>query len=646
MGDDVYAKLRERHDSRNSGFSQLIRSSFDDALPQFAANSIDLLHIDGRHYYDDVKHDFDSGKDKLSDRAVVLFHDTNVRERDFGVFRLWDELRAQYPAFEFLHGHGLGVLGVGAALPEPLKLLFGAAANADRCTQVREIYARLGSAVEERYLFSIQEAALRRSEEELTKRRQIGTTPEHRPSVHAANMQNRSASSRWLPRTIVGKAIDAPRAISRRWRRSWQKRFGAGVAGTEERAFDNRILSNARYRKYLTSRLMLSAAPALPRGFVDRIRKRMEKNSFFANADYQNWIAKHDTLSDVDRALIRKHIDQFAVRPKFSVLMPVYNTPERYLLEAIDSVRRQLYPDWELCIVDDASTAAHIRPIIEKSSREDARIKPVFRPVNGGIAAASNNALAIASGNWVVLADHDDVLAEHSLYMTAEVLNREPSAAIIYSDEDHIDEHGLRSNPYFKPDWSYDLFLGQNLINHQGAYRADLARQVNGFRENFDGSQDWDFALRVLDVTTTETIHHIPAILYHWRQIPSSFSHTSLTRAKDAAYRAVNEHLVRTKQLATASPQGTSSFVRVRRHLPEVRPLVSIVIPTKDHCDLLSKCVGGLLERTDYAPIEIVIVNNGSSQTDTLDLLDRLKSISNVKVLDDPRPLITHSSST
>jgi hypothetical protein len=305
------------------------------------------------------------------------------------------------------------------------------------------------------------------------------------------------------------------------------------------------------------------------------MQKRMDKNSFARNRNtaYQDWIAEHDTLSDVDRALIRKHIGSFAIRPKFSVLMSVYNTPERYPREAIDSVKRQLYADWELCVVDNASPATHIRPIIERYAHLDTRIKPVFRRTNGGIAAATNDALAIASGTWIVLADHDDILAEHSLYMTAELLNREPEATIIYSDEDQIDEHGRRSNPYFKPDWSYDLFLGQNLINHQGAYRTDLARQIKGFRENIEGSQDWDFALRILDVTTSNKIHHIPAILYHWRQTAGSSSNTSPTRARDAACRAVNDHLVRTGQSAVATARGSSSHVRVRRQLPEVRPL-------------------------------------------------------------------------
>lgn len=354
--------------------------------------------------------------------------------------------------------------------------------------------------------------------------------------------------------------------------------------------------------------------------------------------DYAEWIARNDTLSDHDRVLIRNHIASFRVKPKFSILMPVYNTQTQYLREAIDSVVGQLYEDWELCVVDDASTSSETRRILEEYAYKDARIRPYFRQTNGGISACTNTALEMASGDWIVLMDHDDVLSEHALYLVAEAINSHPDAVIIYSDEDHIDARGRRCNPYFKPDWDYDLFLGQNLINHLGVYRADLARRVGGFREGFEGSQDWDFALRVLEAAPNAKVHHIPFILYHWRQTDKAFSKVSLARARDAAQRAVNEHFKRTGQAATAIPTGHSSYLRIKRDLPTKRPLVSIIIPTKDQCQLLRTCIDGLLNRTDYKPVEIVIVDNGSSAPDALAFLADLRSRKNVKVVEDPGP--------
>lgn len=353
--------------------------------------------------------------------------------------------------------------------------------------------------------------------------------------------------------------------------------------------------------------------------------------------EYSSWIIHNDILTDEDRFHIGRHVDAFHYKPKFSILMPAYNTPGGYLRQAIDSVLTQLYRDWELCIVDDASSSGQVRDILEDYARRDGRVRVAFRETNGGISACTNTALSMATGDWVVLLDHDDLLSEHALYLVAEALNRHPDLAIIYSDEDHIDARGRRSRPYFKPDWDYDLFLGQNVISHLGAYRADLARQV-GFREGFDGSQDWDFALRVLDAEPGAKVHHIPFILYHWRQTDEAFSTKSLARACDAAERAVNDHFARTGQAAVAPPEGHSSYLRVRRDLPAQRPLVSIVIPTRDRSELLRICIAGLVERTDYKPLEIIVVDNGSSEAETLSLLAELRARDNVRVVEDSGP--------
>ena len=350
---------------------------------------------------------------------------------------------------------------------------------------------------------------------------------------------------------------------------------------------------------------------------------------------YRDWIAANDTLTDADRAEIRDHIRLLRTAPLFSIVMPVFNAAEGPLREAIDSIRRQLYEHWELCIADDASQGARSRRILEDYARRDPRIKVTFRETTGGISAASNTALSMATGDWVALVDHDDTIAEHALYLVAETLERHPGTTIVYSDEDHIDVRGTRLNPYFKPDWDYDLFLGQNLISHLGVYRTDLVKQVGGFREGFEGSQDWDLALRVLEATGEARVEHIPFVLYHWRQTSGAFSQRSIGKARAAAAKAVSEHLARTGQQGELGSEGHSSYQRVRRPSSD-RPLVSIVIPTKDRSDLLSTCLDGLLHRTDYSPMELVIVDNDTTETAALALLNEMAERPDVRVVREP----------
>jgi O-antigen biosynthesis protein len=385
------------------------------------------------------------------------------------------------------------------------------------------------------------------------------------------------------------------------------------------------------YHRYLPESWRIFVFACLP----SRLKRQIARVRSNAIMGYQDWILQNDKLDDGDRSLIRTHLASFRSRPKFSILMPIYNAPAQYLREAIDSVLDQLYQQWELCIVDDASTSAEIRKILREYSKIDHRISVRYRDINGGISACTNTALEMATGEWIVLMDHDDMLAEHALYLVAEVISRNPNLAIIYSDEDYIDEKGRRNSPYFKPDWDYDLFLGQNLINHLSVYRTVLTRQVGGFRRGFEGSQDWDLSLRVLEASSNYRVHHIPFVLYHWRQTSQTFSNASIARAIDAARRAVSDHLARTSQAAEVIPVGRSSHLRIKRILPTPLPLVSVIVPTKDRRDLTQKCIDGLVNRTNYKPLEIIIVDNGSSEPGAIDFLSDLRTRPAFVVIED-----------
>jgi O-antigen biosynthesis protein len=337
---------------------------------------------------------------------------------------------------------------------------------------------------------------------------------------------------------------------------------------------------------------------------------------FDSNVSYRRWVARHDTLRDDDCAAIRMHVLAMTSRPLISVLVPTYNTQERWLRRAIESVREQLYPHWELCIADDASTASGVRRVMEEYSRLDPRIRVVFRDVNGHICAASNSALEIATGDFIALLDHDDELPRHALYMVAAALNDKPRLDLIYSDEDKIDEAGRRFAPYFKPDWNPALLTAQNVVSHLGVYRTSLVRSLGGFREGYEGSQDWDLALRVSEVIASSHIRHIPHILYHWRATVGSTSVSTEGKpyALQSAAKALRNHLERTGCEGSISDTA-SGYFRIRPKTPEPPPWVSIVILARSGVTRLRRCIASLREGTRYPNIELLVVNN-SDDTD------------------------------
>jgi GT2 family glycosyltransferase len=310
----------------------------------------------------------------------------------------------------------------------------------------------------------------------------------------------------------------------------------------------------------------------LRRGNVVRGRRR-----------YQQWLEKYNTWTDADRRDALRKIDAFAFRPLISVLMPVYNTDREILRKAIESVRGQVYENWELCIADDRSTLGHVREVLEEFAAADPRIKVVFREENGHISAASNSALKLAKGEFIALLDHDDELTQHAFYFVAKEINAHPDADIIYSDEDKADERGRRFSPFFKPDWSPDLSYSVNYVNHLTVYRTDLLRRCGGFRVGFEGSQDYDVLLRMVELSKPENIRHIPKILYHWRAVAGSVAQAADEKpyAHDRARTAIAEHFERTGVRANVV-RGVGQLHRVIFELPNPEPMVSIVAAAGD----------------------------------------------------------------
>ena len=354
---------------------------------------------------------------------------------------------------------------------------------------------------------------------------------------------------------------------------------------------------------------------------------------------YAAWVKQFDTIGARERIVFRRDLRALPRHPLISIVMPVYNPDLVHLSSAIDSVRSQIYENWELCIADDASTDASVARTLKQYATADSRIKVTFRERNGHIAACSNSALELATGEWVALLDQDDLLAEHALAVVAATIGEYPEAGLIYSDEDKIDQSGARCCPFFKPDWNRELLLGQNYINHLATYRYTLLCEVGGFREGYEGSQDYDLALRCAEKLQLAQIKHIPRVLYHWRMVEGSAA--ALPKAKpyapEAARRAIADHLKRRKVSAdvVACPEN-EAWSRVIYGLSSPWPLVSVIVPTRDQVTLLRRCLASIRQKTDYGAIEIVIVDNGSTDPETHAFFRDLVQDASIHIVTDP----------
>ncbi|RTL13012.1 MAG: glycosyltransferase [Neisseriaceae bacterium] len=353
---------------------------------------------------------------------------------------------------------------------------------------------------------------------------------------------------------------------------------------------------------------------------------------------YQEYISRFDVIRDDDVKDIIKHIDSFNSKPLISILMPVYNTKTIYLKQAIDSIINQIYPNWELCIADDCSSNKQTIALLKEYQEKDHRIKVTFRTENGHISAASNTALELCSGIYTVLMDHDDVIPVHSLYMVVAKINElDGNVDLIYTDEDKIDRDGQRYDPYFKSDWNYTLIYAQNFFAHMGVYRTSILKNIGGFRVGYEGSQDYDILLRCLSYTTENKIAHIPSILYHWRNFEGNdtFSTNNHDISDDSAFKALNDYFQNgsLRDLYSLEPMRLFPGTWRLKLKHDEMPKVSLIIPTRDKVEILSVCVEGLLEKTAYSNIEVIIVDNGSEEEETLKYLDKISINEKVKII-------------
>lgn len=936
-GEQVYQSLRSRHDPKYGDFSTLVRACFDDAVVKVSDKSIDLLHIDGLHTYEAVRHDFETWLRKLSNRAVVLLHDIATEEHDFGARRFFDELSQRYLCFDFLHSHGLGVVAVGDAIPEAFAS-FMSVANADPAAMraffeglaanlvddsgrarasVREAqplvcqlyYRNSDESFDDEHKISMQVDA---AEEVLDVRFRLppGISPDYL-RIDPADYAGVYGLQVWLDVGGTGAPKLLTRLRERLGRVQGELLPDLGPMGVRFANFDDDpyievevgseigelsnqvalevvirigyevIITDPSVRRLMESRVTedmreLATARADVQAIVREVTPRLGRMEATLVEHYEKriaerasgdailqWMERHATLqaqmaeklAKMERAIDRQtwpglwewlrkktwrlrgsafvlepmghlerisssenawratdgdprfaclsafyplqagwyrisidleitdgerspprlyfdfghgmqedgscilnfvrpgsshhdgivllprevydmrldpidtvdtfRIGRFALKPVtraraawqmlralsamaydihvgdtgslykesmrrlrgpngrrvfatwlyglytwrkepkspyerwldlydktkpasvasngmlISIVLPTYNTPEKWLRRCLDSVLAQTYANWELCIADDASTRPHVRKMLKEYSSRESRIRVKFRSENGHISAATNSALALARGGFIAFLDHDDELHPEALAIVVSALLKNPKWQLVYSDEDKIDERGRRYDPYFKPDWNPDLLDGQNCVSHLGVYSRTLLNAVGGLREGLEGSQDWDLALRCTEKLSVEEIGHIPRVLYHWRAIPGSTARGTREKeyASDAGMRALREHFARTGTAARVMEiKGMAGVFRVRHPLPDDHPFVSIIVPTRDKVELLRKCIDSILARTTYRRYEIVVVDNQSSELATLQYFDSLAGDVRVRVVKHDRP--------
>jgi GT2 family glycosyltransferase len=360
--------------------------------------------------------------------------------------------------------------------------------------------------------------------------------------------------------------------------------------------------------------------------------------------DYGRWVVAFDTITDADRAAIRAHIAGLPFRPVISVITPIGTTSEVALRESVKSVGAQLYPFWELCVTVDLVADPHVRAILRDWTARDPRIRMTELDSVESVATAANEALSLATGEFVAFLRAGDILSEDALYEVAFALGGDGWPDIVYSDHDQLNFDGQRTNPWFKPGWDPDLLLGQGYLSDLAIYRRALLEAAGGLRPGFEGAEFHDLALRVTAASTPDRIRHIPAILYHRRgQNGAINSGSALPELLfvTASRRAVRDYLDSQGNPDAIIKPSTRipSVTRVVWPLPSPEPLVSVIIPTRDRADLLAQCIEGVLHRTDYRNLELLIVDNGSTEPATLTLFDRLvREESGVRILRYPGP--------
>ena len=634
-------------------------SSNDDALAAVADESVDLLFLDDSDSGEEIAADLKAWERKLSRQAIVLFHGVKA-EREDSPKAAWDGWARKRAPISFSAGLGLA-MARGGKNPEPtafFKLLFGRTAKIDELSAFYglvaeriDAHSRAAKAEQASAAFEIRQVWLDSLLTDRWKAQEImdeqGRIIAHQGRAveeqarKIADLENRlqlaAAEQAELKqqfenlhrdRAKAQLVMDGQAEQVKHWIAQAES-LGAQVQSLKEQVRDQKqILKAAKAACRKKGRcFQIDTGPKTRRPFGEKIRRELQRlprnlglvrgkeeiparvetvapEKVAAPADrYENWIAEHEP--DANGLEEQRRLSkELTGGPKISLLTPVHNTSPVFLEEMFASVLAQTYDNWELCVVDGGSDSPKTLETLRGWQARDKRIRVEQLPENLGISANTNRALRLATGEIVAFLDHDDTLPPFALYELAQSVMANPGADIFYSDEDRLSPRGKRHNPFFKPEWSPELLWSCMYIGHLSAYRRALALEIGGFRREFDLSQDYDFALRATE--RARAVHHIPKVLYHWREHPASGSAGGKPEARQTNLAALSDAMRRRNLAADVLeyPMANRARLQIKRW-----PRVSIIIPT-DSPTRARACFEELPQATRYPDLEILLVTN------------------------------------
>lgn len=414
------------------------------------------------------------------------------------------------------------------------------------------------------------------------------------------------------------------------------------------------IVFGSESHSELTSFYSIKIIPIFEFFAVNRMKKKIASNGFFIEEQDSNGVYSlyEKLLDSKSNSYLRwiedneKHLGEFSDTTcdiYISIVVPLFESNIALISQLYSSIRAQIYSNYELIFVDDASSDDLLKEFLLDLEKRGDKTRVFFKEKNTHISDCTNFGLERATGDYVVFLDHDDLLSEYALLEIVNTIEKKPAIRMIYSDEDLISKEGERVFPHFKPDWNPDLLYSHNYVTHLACYETNFLRSIGGCRVGYEGAQDYDLILRASRELDASQIVHIPKVLYHWRMVEGSTAASASAKsyATEAGLKALRDHMQHIDSNITVEHDKRDNYYKVNWSLPKDdndKPLVSIIVPTKDGLDVLKPCIKGLINNTGYPNIEILIVDNGSEEKATHNYLNQIEKYPFIKVVRDDRP--------